>query len=164
VTEPCGPNATDHRWRKDTLAGVTLGCRDCPAVWNPPDEVREWVLCADYLAEQVDRYVQGGADAHSLANELSIRLRKAEGERDNLKGVVTAALEARDKAIAEGHDWRNYQEKVLVDRIDRLVLLLHKAERERDELIQAAEDWEAHDARPCPGYQHCDAHCPGEGA
>ena len=29
-------------------------------------------------------------------------------------------------------------------------------------LRQAEADWEAHDARPCPDYQHCDVHCPGE--
>ncbi|KKN40134.1 hypothetical protein LCGC14_0736320 [marine sediment metagenome] len=39
----CGQAPTDHRWCKDTAAGLTLACIDCSAVWNPPDEVRAWV-------------------------------------------------------------------------------------------------------------------------
>ena len=40
----CGLETISHRWHEDTEAGLTLACRDCPAVWNPPAEVRPWAL------------------------------------------------------------------------------------------------------------------------
>lgn len=65
----CGPEVTDHFWHQDTAAGLTLGCRNCDAVWNPPPEIRVWVLGVDVLRQSLKQSLDNTATMDVLLVE-----------------------------------------------------------------------------------------------